>query len=114
MKIDCTKFGSIAIDGNTYAHDVLIRLSGEARRKKELSGKYCGDSHKEAEFICEKGCDILLLGARQDGKLTLSPGAAEFFGRRDCRVILPSTEAVRACNPTRRKAGIIGLFRVAC
>jgi hypothetical protein len=38
MEIERTTFGTITIDGKTYEHDVIIRLSGEvARRKKNLS-----------------------------------------------------------------------------
>jgi hypothetical protein len=38
MKIDGAEFGSITIDGQTYPHDVLVRLSGEIRkRRKKLS-----------------------------------------------------------------------------
>ena len=41
MEIERTTFGTITIDGKTYEHDVIIRLSGEvARRKKKLSKKY--------------------------------------------------------------------------
>ena len=46
MEIERTTFGTITIDGKTYEHDVIIRLSGEvARRKKKLSKKYYGTSH---------------------------------------------------------------------
>ena len=46
MEIERTTFGTITIDGKTYEHDVVIRLSGEvARRKKKLSKKYYGTSH---------------------------------------------------------------------
>ena len=46
MEIERTTFGTITIDGKTYEHDVIIRLSGEvARRKKKLSQKYYGTSH---------------------------------------------------------------------
>jgi hypothetical protein len=41
MEIERTTFGTITIDGKTYEHDVIIRLSGEvATRKKKLSKKY--------------------------------------------------------------------------
>jgi len=61
MKIEGTTFGSITIDGKTYEHDVIIRLSGEVmKRKKKLSKKYYGTSHvvskDEAKFVFEKGC----------------------------------------------------------
>ena len=118
MKIDSTEFGSITVDGTTYAHDVLIRLSGEVtKRKKKLSKKYYGTSHiisrEEAEFIYEKGCDTLVLGAGQYGNVTLSPEAAKFFDHHDCRVILlPTSDAIKTYNKARGK--IIGLFHVTC
>jgi hypothetical protein len=37
MSIERTAFGSITIDGKTYEHDVIIRLSGDvAKRQKKL------------------------------------------------------------------------------
>ena len=40
MKIESTTFGTIAIDGTTYQHDVVVRLSGEiVSKKKKLSKK---------------------------------------------------------------------------
>lgn len=100
MKIDSTEFDSITVDGTTYAHDILIRLSGEVvKRKKKLSKKYYGTSHvisrDEAEFVYEKGCATLVLGTGQYGNVKLSPEAAEFFDHHDCRVILqPTPEAI--------------------
>jgi hypothetical protein len=45
MEIERTTFGTITIDGKTYEHDVIIRLSGKvAKRKKKLSKKYYGTS----------------------------------------------------------------------
>jgi hypothetical protein len=65
MGIEPSTFGAITIDGKTYEHDVVIRLSGEVmKRKKKLSKKYSGTSHvlskKEAKFVFEKGCERLL------------------------------------------------------
>jgi hypothetical protein len=62
MEIERTTFGTITIDGKTYEHDVIIRLSGEvAKRKKKLSKKYYGTSHvlskDEAKFVFENGCE---------------------------------------------------------
>ena len=67
MEIEDTTFGTITIDGKTYEHDVIIRLSGEVvKRKKKLSKKYYGTSHvlskDEAKFVFEKGCEQLILG----------------------------------------------------
>ena len=67
MKIDSTQFGSINVDGETYAHYVVVRLSGKIKKKKKkLSKKMFGTSHMmslpEAEFVYEKGSDLLVLG----------------------------------------------------
>jgi len=118
MKIDSTEFGSITIDGVTYAHDVLIRLSGDVvKRKKKLSKKYYGTSHivsrEEAEFVYEKGCDTLVLGTGQYGNVSLSPEAAEFFEQHGCRVVLkPTPDAIETYNDA--KARTVGLFHVTC
>ena len=38
MEIEGTTFGTITIDGKTYEHDVIIRVSGVvAKRRKKLS-----------------------------------------------------------------------------
>jgi len=40
MEIEGTTFGTITIDGRTYEHDVIIRLSGDVvKRKKKLSDR---------------------------------------------------------------------------
>lgn len=118
MKIDSTEFGSITVDGTTYLHDILIRLSGKVmKRKKKLSKKYYGTSHtisrEEAEFVYEKGCNTLVLGAGQYGNVKLSLEAAEFLKHHHCRVILrPTPEAILAYNKAKGK--IVGLFHVTC
>ena len=64
MEIESTTFGTITMDGKTYEHDVVVRLSGEVvKRKKKLSKKHYGTSHilskDEAKFVFEKGCEQL-------------------------------------------------------
>jgi len=118
MKIDGTEFGSITIDGETYPHDVLIRLSGEIRkRRKKLSKRHYGTSHimslEEAEFIYEKGCHLLIVGTGQNGSLRLSPEAAEFFAGKSCTVLAePTPLAITVFN--QAKGERIGLFHVTC
>jgi hypothetical protein len=118
MKINSTEFGSITIDDENYPYDVLIRLSGEIRkRKKKLSKKYYGTSHivslEEAEFVYEKGCNLLIVGTGQNGNLHLSPEAAEFFAHKDCKVLAePTPTAIFTFNDIKgRKAG---MFHVTC
>jgi len=118
MKIDGTEFGIIIIDGETYPHDILIRLSGEIRkRKKKLSKRLYGTSHimslEEAEFVYEKGCRLLIVGTGQNDNLRFSPEAAEFFAGKSCAVIAePTPRAIAVFN--RAKGDMIGLFHVSC
>lgn len=117
-RIDGTKFGSITIDGADIEHDVLIRLSGEIKkRKKKLSKAVFGSSHtislEEAEYIFEKGADKLIIGSGQNGMVTLSAEAAEYFKKKKIRVDLsPTPNAMRRWNEAKRPA--IGLFHVTC
>ena len=83
MEIGGTTFGTITIDGKTYEHDVIIRLSGEVvKRKKKLSKKYYGTSHVlskgEAKFVFERGCEQLILGL-PDGQRASLAGSRGLF-----------------------------------
>lgn len=120
MNIERTSFGSITIDGKTYEHDVLIDMEHKIhKRKKRLSKEIYGTSHilslEEAEFLFEKGCSTVIIGAGQNGlTLTLSEKADAFFRQKDCHVIRkPTPEAIRAYNECRDKRKI-GLFHVTC
>ncbi len=118
MRIEGTEFGSITIDGKTYDHDVVIRLSGKVgKRHKKLSKEKYGTSHiisqAEAEDVFEAGCDQLIVGAGQAGNVRLSPEAKDFFEKKGCRVVLqPTPEAIRSFNESREKK--IGLMHVTC
>ena len=117
MEIKSTTFGAITIDGKTYEHDVIIRLSGEVvKRKKKLSKKYYGTSHvlskEEAKFIFERGCDELIVGSGQMGNVHLSPEAEAYFEKK-CKVLLqPTPDAIQVFNKSHAKK--IGLFHVTC
>ena len=118
MAIEATTFGSITIDGKTYEHDVIIRLSGKVeKRRKKLSKEKYGTSHlvskEEAKFIYENGSDLLIIGAGQEGNVRLSPEASEYFEKKGCDVtVQPTPEAIRSFNESRRKK--IGLMHVTC
>jgi len=87
MGIERSTFSAITIDGKTYVHDVVIRLSSEVmKRKKKLSKKYSGTSHvlskKEAKFVFEKGCEQLVVGSGQMGNVRLWSEAEAYFAKR--------------------------------
>jgi hypothetical protein len=116
MEIEGTTFGTITIDGKTYEHDVIIRLSGEvARRKKKLSKKYYGTSHvlskDEAKFVFENGCEQLILGSARWAMCIYRPKA--YFAKKGCTVLLrPTPKAIQTFNNSHAKK--IGLFHVTC
>lgn len=117
-KTEATSFGSITIDGQMFNHDVLIRQDGTIRkRKKKLSKKFYGTSHKisreEAEFIYEDGAQTLILGTGQYGRVHLSEEAQEYFDEKGLSVIAAATpEAIQRWNEVQGEA--IGLFHVTC
>ena len=117
-RIDGTQLGSITIDGADIEHDVLIRLSGEIKkRKKKLSKAVFGTSHtislEEAEYLFEKGADRLIIGSGQNGMVTLSAEANEYFKKKKIRVDLsPTPVAIHRWN--KAKGAVIGLFHVTC
>ncbi len=118
MRINDTKFGNITINGKTYEHDVVIRLTGDVvKRKKKLSKKLYGTSHlvskDEAKFVFEKGTELLVLGSGQEGNMRLSPEAEAYLAKHGCEIVIqPTPEALRVFNDARGKK--IGLFHVTC
>jgi len=117
-KTEDTHFGSITIDGEELDHDVLIRRDGRIeKRKKKLSKKYYGTSHKisleEAEFVYEEGAQILIIGTGQYDQVRLSEEAQAYFDARGLKVIAAATpEAIDLWNDSTGET--IGLFHVTC
>jgi hypothetical protein len=116
--IEATSFGSITIGDSLIEHDVLIRLSGDVKkRKKKLSKSMYGTSHvislKEAEDVYEKGVERLIIGSGQENNVTLSKEAHDYFKKKNCKVDLMATpKAIKEWNKT--KGETIGLFHVTC
>lgn len=115
---EATSFGSITIDGQKFDYDVLISLDGTIRkRKKKLSKKYYGTSHKisleEAKYIYEDGAQMLIIGTGQYDMVRLSGEAQDFFDVKGLELHTCSTpEAIKVWNEVQ--AGAIGLFHVTC
>ena len=117
-RIDRTEFGSVTIDGEVFAHDVIIRLGGRVeKRKKKLSKAVYGTSHTislaEAEHLFQDGAERLLIGAGQHGRVGLSEEAATYFGRNRGQVeLLPTPEVIPVWN--QAEGAVIGLLHVTC
>jgi hypothetical protein len=117
-KIDGTQFGSITVDGETFDHDIVIRLSGKVKkRKKKLSKQQYGTSHTvsvaEAKHIFDDGAERVIVGTGQHGVLKLSDEARGFFKDHGCKVqAAPTPDAVKAWNEADGKT--IAMFHVTC
>ena len=82
--INDTGFGYITIKGSKIEHDIVIRLSGEIKkRKKKLSKAVYGTSHiislEEAKYIYQDGAERLIIGSGQNGMMRLSEEAINYF-----------------------------------
>ena len=116
--IDRAIFGSIKIDGESYKHDILIKLDGGiSKRKKKLSKAVYGTSHMlsiaEAKHIFSDGAESIIYGSGHFGRSKLSPEAQEYLNEKKCEVILLKTpKAIKAWN--RAEGKVIGLFHITC
>ncbi len=116
--IQDTEFGSIVVDQDVFDHDIVIRLSGNVKkRKKKLSKEQYGTSHTvslaEAEHIFDEGAERLIIGSGQYGNVKLSDEAADYFKEKGCSVELhPTPEAINVWNSAEGKT--IGMFHVTC
>ena len=116
--INATSFGSITIGDSLIEHDVVIRLSGEVKkRKKKLSKSMYGTSHvislEEAKYVCEKGAERIIVGSGQENNVTLSEEARDYFKKKNCKVdVMDTPKAIQEWN--KSKGETIGLFHVTC
>lgn len=117
-KIEKSRFGSITIAGETFSHDVVIRLDGKVKkRKKKLSKAQYGTSHvlslREAQHVYQQGAERLIVGAGLFKRVRLSDEAAAYFQDRACQVdLLKTGKAVAAWN--KAQGAVIGLFHITC
>ncbi len=75
--IQATSFGSVTSGDLLIEHDVVIRLSGEVKkRKKKLSKSIYGTSHviclEDAKYAYEKGAERIIVGSGQENGVKLS------------------------------------------
>lgn len=116
--VNKTSFGSITISGNNYDHDVVIDLKGKVKkRKKKLSKEVYGTSHKvslaEAEYIMDKGAEMIIIGNGQYGALEISDEAREYFIKKNCQVRqLQTPDAIDEWN--KKSGKVVAMFHVTC
>ena len=83
-----------------------------------MSKAIFGNSHiiskDEAQYIYEEGAGLLIIGAGQYSRVSLSDEADFFFKQKKCSVILqPTSKAIETCNKADEQ-NTIGLFHVTC
>ena len=108
------RFGEVAIGRNTYAHDVIIPVSGKVKkRKKQIAKESYGSSHTlgpvELTRVCRGGPEVLFVGTGQSGQMELNEEGRRYLSQRliEC-CALPTPEAVEAYNASNeRKAALI-------
>ncbi len=111
-------FGYITVDGQKIDHDIIIRISGEVeKRNKKLSKNVYGTSHvislEEAEYVFQVGAERLIVGTGQQGMVSLSDAAKDYFRRMNCKVDnYPTPLAIEKWNIADE--AVIGLFHVTC
>ena len=119
MTIQNTSFGSITIDEKNYKYDVVVRMDSKiVKRQKNLSRKHHGTSHmlseEEIRFVYEDGCEFMIVGTGQYGRVEISPAAAKFLENNKCTVLLQVTpKAIQIFNK-EDSAKKIGLFHLTC
>ncbi len=106
MRIDNFSFGSIQIDGRTYAFDVVIDQGTVRKRKKGASKlhreRYGHTPLSAAEDIPWK-CRRLVIGTGADGALPVMKDVKAEAERRDVELVTAPTPVAIAMLATHRK-----------
>ena len=98
MRFEAFSFGSIRIDGVTYAHDVVIDRGRVRKRKKKLSKKFrekFGHTPVSVEEEVPWKCRRLVIGTGRYGSLPVMDEVKREARRRKIDLlILPTDEAM--------------------
>ncbi|AMM54673.1 Mth938-like domain-containing protein [Pyrococcus kukulkanii] len=118
MKVGEVKFGSVEINGIKYNHDIVIYPSGRIeRRKKEISKKKHGTSHKfdpeELKEYLREDFDVLIVGTGIYGMLSLLPEARELVKEKDI-IERPTPEALKLVEELWGKKKVLAIIHVTC
>jgi hypothetical protein len=111
-------FGYITVEGSKMDHDIIIRLSGEIKkRKKKLSKAIYGTSHiislDEAKYVYQNGAERLIIGSGHQGMVNLSDDAIDYLKKKKCKIDMYHTPtAIEKWNDAIGR--VIGLFHITC
>jgi hypothetical protein len=95
VRIENFSFGSIEIDGRTYAHDVVIDR-GKVRKRRKGASKRHRDSYGHTPLSADEqipwGCRRLVIGTGADGALPVMETVRAEARRRAVELVMVPTE----------------------
>lgn len=116
MRIDRFIFGSIRIDGEIYAHDVVIDRGQVHKRKKKRSKPFrdaFGHTPLSVEEVIPWNCRRLVVGTGAEGALPVMDQVKRAAERRKVELLtLPTSEAIRALQNESKDTNAI--LHVTC
>ncbi|ANF22035.1 Mth938-like domain-containing protein [Thermococcus piezophilus] len=116
--IEIPEFGRIIVDGKEYTYDIVVYPSGRVeRRKKEISKKKHGTSHKldpeELREYLTEDFDVLVVGTGLWGMLSILPESRELV--KDKEIIeSPTPEVAELFEKLRKEKRALGIFHITC
>ncbi len=115
------RFGSITIDGKTYAHDVEVRWTGEVlkwwRRESHVIDV------EDIKRAVEQNPEIIIIGTGASGVAQVTQDAQKFIKEKGIKLIIDLTEqAIKTFNIRKEESEqeegkqerVIGLFHLTC
>jgi hypothetical protein len=95
MRIENFSFGSVEIDGRTYAHDVVVDRGKVRKRRKGASKRY-RDSYGHTPLSADEqipwNCRRLVIGTGAAGALPVMDAVKAEAKRRDVELVMVPTK----------------------
>ncbi len=117
MKAQFTTFGEIEIDGQRYAHDVVIDGGQIHKRAKKASKAYReADGHTPLS-LGEKlpwGGRQLIVGTGMYGRLPIMPELGQEAARRKVELVIVPTEEACQMLADRKSKDVYAVLHVTC
>jgi hypothetical protein len=116
VRFDGFAFGSITIDGTTYAHDVVVDQDRVRKRRKQPSKTYrdtFGHTPLSVDEDIPWDCRRLIVGTGAAGSLPVMDQVREEASRRGVELVtIPTREAIELLEADRR--GTNAILHVTC
>jgi hypothetical protein len=111
MRIDRFAFGSVRIDGRTYASDVVIDLGEVRLRKKKPSRRFRAEFGHTPLSVEEKipwKCKHLVVGTGSEGLLPVMPSVLEEAEKRGVKLTaVPTPRAIQLLLKSKRSTNAV-------